>query len=505
MRLKFAVDLHISKSQDAMVTEYDRGLTNAMAQKLDDRLIVSQRPSIDVFEKAADQVSDARGRGLFYWSFNTGLYIVNNDTVYKNSQSNDIGNITAGTERCYFDELAGNLILIDPQNDEGWVIDVGDNVTAISDTDFPPEQTPAIGLAHGVVTLDGTAYVLGEDGTIYGSDFEDLTSWAALNFVSAEREADGGTYIGKHHDNVVVMGPRTIEFFVDSANPTGSPLSRREDVFYSLGCNNGGSVWAEGDRLFFIGVDPSGQLSVYVLDQFSPRRVSNDTIDSYLTNAITRSGYSAVGAGYTVRGHTIYKLTLYTTPSDILPAITLAFDMATGLWSFESTAASDAGHFPLVAWTVRTGVVPRVGEGILSNGDLVTVRNNDEPLDTIGGLVYVEGDYVEAGYVEGSSDASQPITMTARLGMFDGVSGAFKFCPELRVIADRLESSNTVTIQWCDERTSVFSGGRTLDMNLDQKLTRLGRFRRRNFQLVTSSMQQLRLEALDIKLTPGLH
>ncbi len=506
MRLKLAVSLHITKFDGATITEYDRGMTNAIVQKLDDRLIVTQRPSIDVFEAAADHVSDARGRGAFYWDFNSGLYFVNNDTVYKNSHANPIGTISAGVGRVYFTELAGKLLLADPENDEGWVIDAADNVTQITDTDFPPEATPAVGLADGTATLNGTGYVLGEDGGIYGSDFEDLTSWSALNYLTAEREPDGGTFIGRHHDNIVVMGPRTIEFFQDTANPAGSPLSRREDVFYSQGCHDGMTVWAEGDRLFYVGVDPSGPLGVYALEAFTPRKVSNESIDAFLTNALLRAGFSAVGAGFTARGHTFYKLTLYTTPADIAPAVTLVYDATTGVWSDETTPASQVGQFPLMSWTVRTGVGGHVGEGILVNGDLLTVRDDMTPIDSSGGLVYVEGDYVEdPEYVVGSDASSAPIPVAMRLGMWDGGSSVYKFSDELRLVGDRTETAQAVTITWANERTADFTAARTLDLSRDQKLTRLGRFRRRNYQITASCNEQFRLEALETDIRPGLH
>lgn len=503
MRLPLAVDLVITGYAGGQITNYDRGMTNLIAQSFGDRLVVTQRPAINLFEVAADQSAGMQGRGINYWDATTALYIVNDDTVYKNSYINDIGTIGSGSKRTYFAENSGSLIMTDPENDQGWTIDEADNVTEITDTDFPPNATPSVGLADGVATLNGTSYVLGEDGTIYGSDFENVTAWSALNFITAEREPDGGTYIGKHHDHIVVMGPRTIEFFFDAANATGSPLSRRDDVFYNLGCHDGRTVWAEGDRLFFVAVEPSGSLGVYMLDNFIPRLISTDSIAAYLSDQLIRAGWLAMGAGYSARGHTFYKLTVHSIGSGVVPLQTITFDAASSLWSMESTDASQGGHFPLVAWTVRSTRLPHAGEGILSNGDLITVQDNNlSPMDGSGGFAYVEDGYVEVGYVAGAESTSASIPITVRCGMWDGGTRNHKFASDLAIIADA--SSAILNVRWANESTIDFSASR--DITTSGKITRLGRFRRRNFEIDGAAItQSVRLEAIEVNLEAGSH
>ena len=292
MRIPLAPNLHINAFNGATITEKDSGITNGIVEKRGDILYTTQRPSIDVFEDASVNVSDARGRAIYHWDTANDLYFLNNDTIYKNSHASVVSSTpTAGTKQCRFGEIGGYLVLIDAENDQAFTITTGDVVTEITDSNFPPKLGTPVGLAYGGAALDNYLFVLGEDGIIYNSNLADPTTWTALDYLEAERSPDGGIYLGKHHDNLVAYGVRTIEFFWDARNSTGSPLNRRQDTAYQIGCTSGESVWEEGDRAFFVGNDFSGSLKVYTLENFGISRISTATIDSYLTQVVTKEGY----------------------------------------------------------------------------------------------------------------------------------------------------------------------------------------------------------------------
>lgn len=441
------------------------------------------------------------GRAAYYWDAQAALYFVAGDTVYRGSYGTVIGTISDGTERCYFFALGPDLVLLDPQNGEGWTIDSGGSLSQITDGDFPPNQTPAVPLAHGGAVLNGRLYVLGTDGVIYGSDLEDATSWDALNFVTAERDPDGGTYIGRHSDHVVVMGPRTIEVFYDAANATGSPLSRRQDVAYNMGCNSGESVWIDGDRIWFVGADPSGALGVYVMEGFRLRKVSTGALDSLLTTAITREGARAIGCGFAAHGHPFYALTLAISNEEL----TLVYDDASKMWGLWDTRAADLRNFPLVSWTIRTSRLPRFGEGIMRNGALITISDTLIPQDGVRGVGYAEPDpgYFAEDYVSEAGGSGSPISIAARTGIQDMGTDRAKFLSQLRVISDRTASPIVCAVRWADGRTDDWSPMRVIDLSRQRALHRLGRFHRRNFEVIYAGPEQVRLEALELTATVG--
>ena len=498
MRVPLAVDLNINQFNGATITEMDSGITNGVVEKRGEVFHVTQRPSIDVFEDASTHISDARGRAIHYWTETGGLYIVNDGTLYKDSQSNSISTSpTAGTQKCKFVELGDTLILLDAENDQGFRISNADSVAEITDTDFPPKQTPAVGLAHGGVALDGYLFVLGTNGTIYNSNNGDATAWTAIDYIEAERDPDGGVYLGKHHDNLIAFGSRTIEFFHDAGNTTGSPLARRQDVAYQIGCADGQSVWEEGDRIFFVGANFSGSLGVYAVENFSLSKVSNASLDSFLTQSVVKSGYSVVGSGWSAHGHTFYLLTFYLTPSDIEPYLTLCFDSTIGFWYVWETSVNGLSKLPLVNWSTRSGVSSRYGEGILSNGDLITLNDNLIPQDTLLASTYVTTGYVADGYVATTGSSGTAISMAVRTGQGDGGASRYKKISKLRYVGDLTPNSQTLTVKWAKENNSSFSDGVTTDTSVFQPINRVGRARRVNFDLTYAGTDQVRLEALE--------
>jgi len=504
VRLPLIPNVHINAFVGGAITELESGITNGVVHKKGEVVYVTQRPGVDIVEDASTHIADTKGRGLYYWPENSTLYIINGGTLYKASQAISLSTSpTAGTERCYFFALGGVLLMLDPQNDEAWSITTGDTVAQITDTDFPTEQTPAVGLAHGGAVLNNALYVLGENGTVYGSDDGTGTAWSALNFIDASRSADGGVFLGSHHDNLVVMGPASMEFFYDAGNSTGSPLSRRQDVSYSIGCAFGQSVWHPGDRLFFVGVDESGALGVFLLEQFAPRKISTDNIEAMLTQAVVKDSYGVIGSGFSAAGHDYYTMTLHTTPDSIWAETTLIYDDTVGLWYIWDLAINSISNFPLVDWTKREGLSTQYGQGILSNGDIISANDDLLVYDTLLGATYVDTDYVATGYVASSADSGTAIAMTVRTGMFDGQTNRYKYPESIRFVGNRTPNSQTLTIKWANENNVTFNAGRSQDTSLNSKEHRLGRFQRRNHEISYSGTDKIWLEALEMPVEGG--
>jgi len=506
MNISPVVDLEITSFTGATVSEREAGIFNGVVDVSQTTPNVTQRPSITIFENANSTVTDNRGRGIYYWDANTDLYFINNDTIYKNSYSTVIGAITAGTQKCKilesYDTGAGavKLIVLDHENNKGWTVDTGGTLTDINtaDADFPDDIAP------GGVVLNGFLYVMTSDGDIYNSDLDLPASWTQGNNTNAEREEDKGVYLGKHHNEIVALGTRTIEFFRDNANAAGSPLIRREDISYNTGCADGNSVWEDGDRLFFVGAEPSGNLGVYTLINYRPNKVSKPGFDSLLTQALTKEGYSAIGSGLTANGHTFYILSLYTTPTDISVEHTYVFDLTTGLWGDWETTLNLMTEFPLMDWSVRTGDSPRYGEGIMQNGDLFNIQDDFVPTDTIESSIYVVSGYVEDDYVVSDAGSTTAITMKVRFGQFNGDSNKNKFPKHIRPRMGATAASQTMTVRWADNNSSSFTAGKSLDVS-DQYASILngGRFRRRNHELETSSTEQVWIEGIEMDLQEG--
>ena len=174
------------------------------------------------------------------------------------------------------------------------------------------------------------------------------------------------------------------------------------------------------------------------------------------------------------------------------------FDLELGIPYLWDLALDGHTEFPLVSWSKRLGDTERYGEGILANGDLISINDDSVPNDSLLGDTYIADDYIADGYYQEYTDSGTSIVMTSRLGMFDGGTNQYKFLSSVRPVCNKTPNTQTLTVKWADENNESFSAGRTIDTSLNGKLTRLGRFQRRNHQIEYSGDEQIRIEAIEI-------
>jgi len=508
IRINLVSDLMIDEFSGATPTRMSSYMQNATVGKYpigsgDQRLFSTQRPSIELLEDASDTTADARGRGIYYWASNDHLYFINNDTVYVGSHTNSIGTITAGTEKCYFFEVGVHLALVDPENNELWYIDTADTLTQVSDPDLPTT------ICHGGAELDGYFFIMDEDGVIWQSDFEDVTSWNALNFIEAARENDGGTYLTKLDNHIIAFGSRSIEFFYNAENPTASILSRRPDIFFNIGCGQPMAVVENGLDVKFVGKTRQGAIAVYQLAKFQLTKISSNSIEAWLTDAITQAGISAMAAGMYANGTNYYLLTLYDTPSDISDFYTIVYNDAGKIWGVWNSALTEFSAFtglPLIGWSIASVNYSQFGYGQMINGDRMTIRTNFQPIDAYNSQYYIvdQNDYVFTDYVEVYGGSGDNIPMIVRVGQNDEGMNDNKFIYSLEWVGDYTDASQTITVRWSDEDDDGFNTGKSLDISDRRKLLRLGKANRRTYQIEYSGNEIIRGEALETKIRGGM-
>lgn len=505
MRISAITDLHIKKFAGGGLIRLSSYAKNAVYAKYPDNgnWYATQRPGINIFEDASAAGADAQGRGNYYWNKVGAKYIVNNDTVYKSSYSGSSMSITAGSERVYLFELGNYLVILDPENNEGWTINSATStvIAAISDADFPSNAGQT--LAKGGAVINSKLFVFDTAGTIYESDVSDPTSWNALSVRNAEIQPDGGVYLGEHHQHIVALGNRTLEFFFDAANPTGSSLSPRTDIDYSIGAVDLHSFWEEADLLFWVGYTASGGVAVYSLQNFVPTKISTPDIDTFLGSAITVDDIKLNGSGFQVGGRTYYSLTLYIlSGSEISPTANLVYELISNRWYLWELAHDGISFFPLMNWTKATST--RLGEGILSNGDLITPGDDFSPYDTVGSSTVYEAGVFEDGVFSSTGFLGTPITMEIVPGTRDFGNRKRKFQTELWPVATATDADTTLTIEWSNDADDDWQTARTLNAGSDEaRLRRLGKFRERNYRLTYADVEQYRIEGIETKEKQG--
>lgn len=354
-----------------------------------------------------------------------------------------------------------------------------DTPTEITDADHPCRSS--LFSPPGVVALDGYFFIIGSDGTdrkIYNSDLGDPTSWVSTNAIAASLEPDALFYLAKHKNHIVAFGSSSIEFFYDAGNPTGSPLARRNDIFYKVGIvshalsaqdgagnsgpengsstnTNGKSMVATyGDVLFFLGRPDGGTVGVYALHDFKLERISTPAIDRILTD----SGMFNGSSGTCIKG-------------------IVTFNNKAFLVVDPDFSNNNAGMDPLIY---------DINENRWYQWDVDYIRGvyknricaADVTMRTV------------SGFQDGGADYDGPSIYTTKINQLPGVNvntyNRLKVCNELSVRAgDRGTGTSTLLeVSYTDNDFLTFSTVRTLDMDkFGSRLTGLGAFYERAFLL----------------------
>ena len=92
-----------------------------------------------------------------------------------------------------------------------------------------------------------------------------------------------------------------------------------------------------------------------------------------------------MGSGLSAAGHDYYVLSVVLTPGVVQIDTTLVYDDTVGLWYIWETTVNGGTKFPLVAWTKRDGITTQYGQGILTNGDILSANDDLLPQDTLLG------------------------------------------------------------------------------------------------------------------------
>lgn len=450
--------------------------------------------------------------------------------------TSSVGTITTACEPVDFAEVqisAGNKLFL-KNEDSAWQI-TGGALTQITDADYPSETVP------GAVSLDSYIFVMTPEAEIYNSDLDTPTAWNPLNFITAEMEPDAGVAIAKHLNYVVALGRWSTEFFYNAANATGSPLARLEASSLWIGCASARSVVNIGNNLLWVAKDRTKGRFVIALEGLTAQRVSTPAIDRILTASTltTVQSYPVM-----LDGHLFYVLNL------VDDGLTLVMDLTTKKWAVWTTLVAAAAQS--VSSITRSGETATVGitahghaEGAIVtlagadqadyNGDFIahnvtantfdiTVRNS--PVTPATGTItvkgYTEGQFIGAyyafngdtNYLQDKStgdvysisstvykDGSVPINVRLRTRDHDMDTLFGKFVAHLRLHADREDSF--VSLRWSDDDFQTYSKFRDKWLDVDPvQFDRLGRFRRRAFEVAHVGNTAFRLAYLEA--TPAL-
>jgi len=401
-------------------------------------------------------------------------------------------------------------------------------VTQIVDADYPANT------ARGCAFLDGRFFVMDEaSADIYQSALEDASSWAALEFIGTQIEPDAGVYLAKYNNYIVAFKKFSTEFFYDAANATGSILAPVQNAAFKVGGAAEGSFREMAGTVVWMGQSKDGfGRGIFRLNGTAPEKISTPQIDKILNADSLATVYSW---SCNVGSHLLYGLTLVTT------GVTLVYDFTTQLWSF-FTYLTSSGVNKTVTAVSAAGVATSAAHGY-SDGDIVLIASTnasfngwhvatDVTTDTFqlqatgtafsgsgtatkhtesyfpiisstaaNGKQYMQHatsgalyEFSQSAYV----DAIGAIAARIRTPKMDKQTTNYKTTSSVTIIGDRI--SSVALIRDSDDDYATNSKFRPVDLSSDQpQIRRLGKFRRRSFEVLHVKNANLRLEALEIE------
>src|SRR6478752_2991584 len=153
------------------------------------------------------------------------------------------------------------------------------SLVEITSTGFPPKQTPALISIGRFVWLNGVNYIASIDGRIWNStsNGNDITTWnAGVVAVQAYPDQCMGLERYKHH--VIAFGRNSIEFFNDVGDTPG-PLQPTQQAFIKFGARSPRLIKNVNDIMYWVGYGNDGASGVWMLDGYTPTKISTPNID----------------------------------------------------------------------------------------------------------------------------------------------------------------------------------------------------------------------------------
>lgn len=443
MRLPLTVPL---ENRDD-TTAKDARMVNLIAEKRGTTYGVRKRPGLSAITSPPTGV----GYGTYNW--NGVLYNLVGTTLYAGATSAATGVSGTGAGLFSFSETKGGTPRLVFKSNTAFNVFDGTAYSNINQA-FLNNTVP------GVVYLDGYTFVMGSNRQINNSGIDDPTTWNSLDFITAEIEPGTGIAIAKHLNYVTAFTDRSVEFFYDAANSTGSPLLPFSGNVIKFGCAYGWSVAGVDGITFWVAQSRSGGLFVAQLTDLHPTPVSNAQVELLLENtAWTQQQVTAFA--FRTSGHIYYMLTLGA-------FITLIYDASTQLW---------------YEWyTPGNSIMSASGQTLLNNTPVIQ--------DTSGQLHTISA--------ESSTDNGSVIVSDLYTPIFDGGTTRIKRLGLLELVGDK-QPSSTVNINWSDDDYTTWTTPLPVDMSVERStLRQLGSFRRRSFHLNHASATPLWIEHAEL-------
>lgn len=403
-------------------------------------------------------------RGLYLMANANALFSIYGTDLY---MLDSLGNMTFlgtvnGTNPVSMADNGSQLVMVNGA--EGYVWNNDTHVFAqITDPDFQPSST--------VATLDNYFIFDGMGGQFFISSLGDGTQYDALDFATAESAPDNTVAVFVDHQELWILGQRTIEIWTDTSNPD-FPFERSVGQIMERGVGGPYTIQKMDNTVYWLGDNGI----VYNAAGHTPVRVSTFPIEQQIAQYSDLSGF--ISWQEIRKGHWFYYLQF----PDL--GKTFVYDAATKLWHRRKSYGQDywRGRY----WTQF------FGESLTGDGVGSTLWKLDENLYTEGGDPMVSERYSAYLHAEQNPIFNHSIELVMDVG--HGTNNV----PDPQV-----------EIRWSDDGGHNYGNFRQRSMGAVGKyrkrirIQKLGTFRNRVFHLRVSDAVQRDMIVGEVRSNTG--
>lgn len=393
------------------------------------------------------------------------LFFVNNNTLYKMDTSENVTSL--GTLNTYMGRvgMADNgidLLIVDGTDGYAYEYSTA-TFTTITDSDFTALNSTQCKFLDGRFIVNrpdtGEFYI----SSSYPTHAQLTTSgagWSALDYANAEADPDDIVTHDVSHQQIVLFGSNTTEFWFNSQN-ADFPFERQPGGVIEWGCLAPWSV-AKGDNtIVWLARNREGHGHIVKATGYSPEVISTDAVEEKIASMADPS--DAYAFVHKEGRHLLYVLTF------VSGNVTLVYDFTTKLW--HERQSYDVGRFRIATHSYFNGK-HYVGDAL--NGNLYTLDK-----DTY-------------------SDNGDPIIRKIRTE-HEHANQSRLFCSELQILFEQGSGLTTgqgsdpqAMLKWSDDRGHTFGNEHWRDIGMKGKYKqrtrwlRCGSYRNRTWELTVS-------------------
>jgi hypothetical protein len=325
-----------------------------------------------------------------------------------------------------------------------------------------------------MVELDGYHFIAESAGTIRNSALNDITTWPATGLLPTNFSPDPAVGLAKYKNTIVSFGTQALEFYENVGNPVGSPLQRIPQYASNIGCSPSTNYIGTGnnrtyieafDSVYWVGYNVNNRApGIYTLEDYKPKKISNDSIDRILTQAPC---YCVISGAFTIQGKNYL------------------------LFRFTGTLSADTVYFLYdIKYNIWQKWRPAADEANIQIGNLFVDNTIYFAFSTISG----------SNFLKSVSGDSIGVSIELRTDLWDGNTHNLKRIHDVRLIGSQTTTAaQTASLSWTDNDYESYSTARTFDLTKkNPRLTGCGTTYKRAFRIITATNHNQKYEALEL-------